>query len=251
MILYILSNSDTNQVGSVATNTIRELRKKDWSANVYLANLLEALSREAAVLTDVVGHVRKNDFTNQLIEKDRIFDHAFIGTKQFISANTMSMDPLHAKNADKIWSIFVAHDLNLNRLGYEKQIFLTNSLLKELDKPNNKAIIDTLAGVSAQLDLVRLHNNNLASLYQESKETEARKADSIAPSVQRNLVRDILNKDLFPYIEVMSKAEPDIFGETFKVISEFVTSINTKVRTRKTRNENHTQEEVLTDEINN
>ena len=251
MSLQILSHADTYEVGSIANNTVKELQKKDWSTDAYLTTILQNLIRESTVLTDAVGHVRKNDFTERLTEKDEVFDQVFIGTKQFVMANTMSLDSLHVKNAEKIWSIFEAHDLNLNRLGYEQQIFLTNSLLKELDKTENKVIVDSLTGVSTQLDLLNLHNGNLASLYQESKEVEAAKDSSIAPSVQRNFVRDILNKDLLPYLEVMSKAKSETFGETFNVISEFVTSINTKIRARKTRNDNHIQEELVTEETNN
>ncbi len=79
----------------------------------------------------------------------------------------------------------------------------------------------------------------------QCKEAEAAKSSFIAPSVQREVVRDIMNKELLPYMEVMSKAKPELFAEPFGLISEFVTSINSKVRARTTRNENQNNEEVL------
>jgi hypothetical protein len=197
------------------------------------------------VLKDVVGFIRKSDFTNLLIEKDDVFDRVFRCLKQFVLASTLVLDDAMARKAYKIWSLFEAHDINLNRLGYEQQLFLTDSLLKELAKADNKAITSELVGVSDQLAVLEVHHRELTDLFQQSKEAEAAKSSFIAPSVQREIVRDIMNKELLPYMEVMSKAKPELFAEPFGLISEFVMSINSKVRARITRIENQNQEEVL------
>jgi hypothetical protein len=245
MPLFILSRTDTNQVGSLAVNTVKELQKRDRSTDLYFTGVFGKLVKESTILNDAVGIIRKKDFTEQLIEKDDLFDRVFQCAKQFVHASTMVLDDALAHKAEKIWLLFDAHNINLDRLGYEQQIFLTNSLLKELAKPVNRAIVDELLGVSAQIDLLELHNRNLSDLFQQSKEAEAAKANLIAPSAQKNVVRDIMNKELLPYLEVMSKANPDMFAESFDLISEFVTSINSKVRARVTRNENQNQEEIL------
>jgi len=245
MPLQILSRADSNQIGSAATNSSEALSKVDFSADLYFTNVINRLSNEATVLIDVVGFIRKSDYTKMLAENDDVFDKVYRCVKQFVHASTMMLDVGLAQKAEKIWSIFEAHDIYLNELGYEQQIFLTSSLLKELAKPDNKAIVDELLGVSAQIDLLELYNRNLSDLFQQSKEAEAVKSSFIAPSVQREVVRDIMNKELLPYMEVMSKAKPELFAEPFGLISEFVTSINSKVRARTTRNENQNQEEVL------
>ncbi len=245
MPLFILSHADTNMVGSAASNSINELQKRDRSTDLYFTGLLGNLVKESTIMNDAVGFIRKNDFTERLIEADDVFDKMFQCAKQFVHANTMMLDEGLAQKAEKIWSIFEAHDIYLNQLGYEQQIFLTNSLVKELAKPANKTIIDELVGVSTQIDLLGVYNLNLSELFQQSKEVEAAKSNLIAPSSQKNVIRDIMNKEMLPYLEVMSKVNPEMYGESFDVISEFITSINTKVRARKTRNENQNQEEVL------
>jgi len=242
MSLRILSHADTNEVGSIANNSIQELQKSDWSTDLYLETILGHLKTETDVLTAAVGIVRKSDYTQQLLIQDAIFDQAFIGTKHFVYANTFSLDEQIATKAQKVWSIFEAHDLNLYRLGYEQQIFVTHALLNELNKTENRSLVDALDGVSDYLTELNIQNNTLEDLYQKSKEDEAAKSAGIAPSIQKNLIRDILNQDLFPYIEVMSKAKPKIFGESFNVISEYVESINMKVRARKTRSETQQEE---------
>ena len=245
MSLVILSRADTNEIGSLALNTLSELGKTDRSTDLYYTGVVGNLTKNASILKDVVGFIRKKDFTEQLIVADDEFDRVFNCAKQFIHASTMVLDNAKAQKAEKIWLLFDAHDINLDRLSYEQQIFLTNSLLEELAKPENKAIIDELPGVSTQIDLLRVHNLKLSNLFQQSKEAEAAKANLIAPSTQRRVVRDIMNKDLLPYLEVMSKANPDLYAASFTLITELVNSINSKVRARISRNENHNQEEVL------
>lgn len=251
MNLQVLSHADTNEIGSIANNALKELAKNDWSTDLYLKTIFDRLKSETDVLTAAVGLVRKNDYTQQLLVQDAIFDQAFIGTKQFVFANTYSLDKAVAGKAQTIWAIFEAHDLNLYRLGYEQQIFVTHSLLNELDKPNNKALVESLDGVSAYVAQLKTQNTALEALFQKSKEDEAAKSAIIAPSIQKNLIREILNLDLLPYIEVMSKAKPELYAANFKVISEYVESINTKVRARKTRSENQDETENLPEETNN
>jgi hypothetical protein len=245
MPLQILSRAYTNQVGSAATNSIEELQKKDRSADVYYTDVVNRLVKESTMLVDVVGFIRKSDFTNLLIEKDDVFDRVFRCLKQFVLASTLVLDDAMARKAYKIWSLFEAHDINLNRLGYEQQLFLTDSLLKELAKADNKVITTELVGVSDQLAVLAVCHHELADMFQQSKEAEAAKSNFIAPSVQRDVVRDIMNKELLPYLEVMSVAKPDMYAESFDLITEFITSINTKVRARITRGENQNQEELL------
>lgn len=251
MTLQILSHADTNEIGSIANNTIQELEKGDWSTDIYLGTCLSRLKIEAEVLSAAVGVIRKNDFTEQLMAQDAIFDQVFIGVKQFVTANTYSLDKDKANNADRIWAVFEAHDVNMYRLGYEQQIFLCQSLLNELDKSVNKTAIASLDGVSDQLVLLKTHNDTLRTIFQESKIDEAAKAEGVAPSSQKHVVRHVLNNEILPYMEVMSKAKPEIYAANFNVISEYVTSINIKIRARKTRNEGNEEEETFPEETNN
>lgn len=251
MTLQILSHADTNEIGSIANNTIQELQKKDWSTDLYLSTILERLKVETAVLADAIGLVRKKDFTEQLMAQDAIFDQVFIGIKQFVKANTFLLDNEKAKNAEMILNIIEAHDANLYRMGYGQQIFLCQSLLDNFEKANNKEAIASLYGVSTFVELLKTHNDTLRDIFQESKLAEAAKADSIAASAQKNEVRYILNNELYPYLEVMDRVNTDVYSESFNVISAYVSSVNIQVRARKTRNENQEETESLPEETNN
>jgi len=232
MTLQILNHADTNEISDIANSTILELQKKDWIKDLYLNASLDRLKIEADVLTAAVGVALRNDFAQELMVQDAIFNQVFIGFKQFVLANTFSLVRETGRNADMIWAIIEAHDVNLYRLSYEQQIFLCQSLLNELDRSINKAAVASLDGVSTRVDLLREHNDRLRELLEESKADETVKAEGIAASIQKHVVRDILNKDLLPYMVVMNKAKAEAYGKSFRAISDYITEINNRVKAR-------------------
>jgi hypothetical protein len=159
--------------------------------------------------------------------------------KTFVSANTLSSDQTIAENALQIMHIIEAHNPNLHQLGYEKQIVSTNSMLASFEKASNKQLIDSLVGVSDCVAQLKTSSANVVALYQKSKEEEASKEQIVAASTQMKTVRDIFNNELLPYLEVMTKVKAEDYQQINGVILEYVETINTKARARKTRNANH------------
>lgn len=246
MTTQILSRCDAQEVNSIASNTLFNLKKKDWSTNNFLTAIITKVETENTSLSSAIGEVRSNKNTEILAEADRIFDKDMICLKSFVEANKYVKDEQKAKNAETIWKIIAAHDPNLYRLGYEKQIVLADSLIANFEEDDIKPVIASLTGVPEALENTKLSLANLKALYHQSKEYDASKADMVAPSIQKNGIRNIINHELIPYLDVMSKVEPDIYEETYKVMLEYIESINTKVRARISR---LNKEEDLVDEV--
>lgn len=242
--LQIISHVDTNELADIANNTIHELQKDDWLRDLYLNATLDRLIIESNVLTAAVGEVLKSDFTQRLMVQHAIFDQIFIGFKQLVLANTYSLDKDKARNSNTIWAIFEAYDINLYCFDYKHQFFLCESLLNELDKSNNKAAVASLDGVSNSVVLLKKHNDSLRELFHESETDEIVKTEGIAASMQKHVVLDILNKDLLPYLEIMSKARAGDYRTTFKAISNYITDVNNRVKARQSCKENK-MEEIL------
>lgn len=235
MKTQILKSCSVGEVGSIASNTLNELGKKTWENDSFLTAIIEKLTPETALLQKTTGTVRKSTYTIKLAETDAVFDRSYLATKQFVLANTFSVDPDHAENAQKVWNIFEAHDLQLYRLGYEKQIFRTSSLIEQLKSDEMQPVVDSLIGVSESLEIMENSHNILKDLFRMSMEEEAAKEKMIAPSVQKMVVCDLMNDELLPYLDVMSKVKPDVYGETTKVITQYIESVNTKNRARRTK----------------
>lgn len=245
MTTQILSRCDAKEVNSIASNILFNLAKKDWSTNNFLTGIITRVESRNIDLSGSIGEVRSNRNTEILAEADRIFDQDMTCLKYFIEANKYQRIETTAKNAETIWKIIDAHDPNLHRLGYEKQIVLADSLLIDFDKENVKPVLATLAGVPETVGNLKLSLANLKALYRESKEYDAANANLIAPSIQKNHISDIINKELIPYLDVMSKVEPDVYKESYMVILEYIESINTKVKARISRL--NKQEDLVTE----
>ncbi|TAJ13235.1 hypothetical protein DMA11_09315 [Marinilabiliaceae bacterium JC017] len=235
----ILSYCDANEISSISANTLFELQKKEWTADVLIPGIINILVKENAALSNAIGDIRSNKYTAQLMELDNQFNKSFICLKHFVSANTWVPDEGIVQSAEHVWKIIEAHGVNLHRLGYEKQIVLADSLLRDFEKEEIKSLLNPLVGVPACVTQLKVSVNELRNLYREAKENEASKEERIAPSTQKNVVKEIINNDLLPYLEVMSKVNPEEYRETTLVIKEYIDSINTKARMRKSRTNNH------------
>jgi hypothetical protein len=245
------SYGDSKEVNSIALNALHEIEKKDWIIDAFIPVIAANLKQQNDALSLSIGTVRSSDFTHRLAEKDDIFDKDFVCFKQFVLANTYSQDKPVADDANWIWKIIEAHDINLHHTGYEKQISSSESLFAELEKVPVKARVANLVGVANCLLKVKTSAEALKALYRESKEDEAAKAQLIPPSIQRNAVRNIINNDLLPYLEIAAKTKPEVYKATADVIFAYVEVINIKVKARKTRSENQMEEENLPEETNN
>lgn len=235
MTTLISSRCDAQEVNSISSNILFNLKKKDWSTNNFLTGIITRVETGDSSLSSAIGEVRSNRNTEILAEADRIFDQDMICLKNFVEANKYLRDDQKVKNTEQIWKIIDAHDANLYRLGYEKEIVLADSLMTDFDKEDIKPLIASLTGVPEAVENVKLSLANLKALYRESKEYDAAKADVLAPSIQKNNISDIINQELIPYLDIMSKVEPDVYKETYMVILEYIESINTKVKARISR----------------
>lgn len=241
----ILSSYSAKQVYNMAGDILFEIDKSDWSADVYFTGIVEQLRKENNMLRNSLGAIRSSDFTEELSEKDAIFDRDIVCFKNFVESNKYMREKAKEDAAKTIWKYVAANDLKMYRLGYEEQIASANSLFAELDKPNNKALIDLLTGVKEALDLAKESNANLIETYRKSKEAKSDKEVSIAASLQQKKVRKIINEELLPYLSVMAKAKPDTYAGTYTIIYVYIDDVNTKARARSTKN---TSEESVTED---
>ncbi|PKQ63011.1 hypothetical protein BZG02_09565 [Labilibaculum filiforme] len=240
----ILSDYTSKQVENIAENILFEFAKTDWSADQYLSEISSRLLKSHGILKNSIGKLRASDFTEELSKKDAIFDRDIICFKKFVDANRYMRDENKVEAATKIWKLIDAHNLNLYRLSYEEQTSSATSLFAELDRQDNKLLIEALIGASEALILAKNSNDALMSTYRESNEAKATKEDQIAASLQRKQVRDIINSDLLPYLEVMIRVNPATYKGIYQSIIKYIEAVNTKVRSRSTKNESETTLEL-------
>jgi len=233
----ILSYCDAREVNRVASTILYEIKMKEWGADNAIQGIGPRLEKENRLLTEVIGDLRAGKYGADLQEVDTAFDKNFSCVKHFVNANRYVQDETISTNAEKLWEVIEAHKLNLHQKGYERQLSLINSLLNNFDKKEIQSAIQTLYGVPENIARLKKLKVDFENLFRKNIEEGATEEESIAPYLQKKVVRNILNRELLPYLNAMAAVLPEDYAELSRVIGGFVESVNTKARTRRKRNE--------------
>jgi hypothetical protein len=236
MTINVYYYCDSNEINTLATNIGHQLAKADWTADTILSHLIAQLDKENTALSTSIQFARGGQGSKALKAEDAIVDKHFVCLKQFVSANMYLSDESIANNATAVWKIISSRNLNLHKLSYERQLALTHALISNLEDVKVKPWVDSLIGVSDRLTELKTSTTSFETSFRNMKEELAGIEDTIAPSTQKNTVRDIINNHLLPYLNNAAQAMPEKYEEINKVIIEHIDGINTKARARKTRN---------------
>lgn len=232
----------TNEVSTIVTNLLLAFDGDDWSSDVVLTALLAFLKKENVVLSKGLQLTRASMNSSDLHEMDELADKTFVCVKQFLWANTYELDENKAEDARDLWKVFDKHDLSMHRKSYEYQMAMSRALIKNLDEPELKLKMANLIGVEDRFDKFVKMSGNLRIKFLEAQNNVAGVEKVIAPSIQKRVVRKIVNEQLLPYLDGALIALPEKYTAICKLIEEHIMSTNTKARSRQTRNKKETVE---------
>lgn len=235
MEFTILSKCGADEAKSIANNALFEIEQKDFSADTYFTGITTELDNETSALSNSIGVERSHEFTAELAKLDKVFDDRVVCFKSFVDANTHSSNETIAQNAEKIWKKIDAYDLTFYKFGYEKELARAFSMIEEFEKTKIIPIIASLVGVATPLGEMKTAATNLQDLYRKNQGVLATKEDIIPSSVQAKVVIEIMNEKLLPYLSVMANAKPTEFAVTFAKIEQYIATINTKIRSRRSK----------------
>ena len=234
----VLSRCNAYEIKNIADNIIFELEQKDFTDS-FLANLNPQLKSETSILTHSLGFDRKNKYTSELNKINSVFDKRVVCLKNFVNANKYSWDAKIAVNADKIWDKIKNFDLYFYKLGYEKKLSRTFSLIDELEKPNIKPILKSLVGGADSLRELKSVATDFIDLYRKKENTLAQKEKITPATTQKKKVINIINKKLLPYLRVKSETNPDKYKKVNNNVIQYIETVNNKIRALRNREKTH------------
>ncbi len=230
----IVIKCKAKEVQNIAQNILLEIKKRDLASDTFITILSQRIEEENELLTKTLGQIGSSDFTVEMAAKDAVFDRDFICLEQFVEANLYMRDKEIAANARKVWNVFAANDLKLYIQSYESQISSFNSLIKELDSDEIKPLLKSLVGVSDCLDLVKSSAKEVAETYSRMQRISDEQMELIAPLAQQKIIREIINNDLLPYLNVMANVNKEVYGDIKQVVDAYVGDLNQKINSRTT-----------------
>ena len=228
----------TNEVSTIVTNLLIAFDKEDWSSDAALTSLLNILRKENEVLTKGLKLVKGSVSSKDLQEMDEFADKSFVCVKQFLWANTYELDDKKAEDAREVWNVFDKHDLNMHRKSYEYQMAMSKALIENLAEPELKRKMGSLTGVENRFSKFVSASEALRLSFLEAQKNAAEVEKVVAPSVQKRMVRKIVNEQLLTYLDGVVIALPEKYAPILEICAEHIEGANTKARSRKTRNKN-------------
>ena len=247
MTVNVYYYCDSNEINTLGINIEHQLGLNDWTADTILSHLIAQLKTENKALSTSIQFARGGQGHKTLQTKDAVVDKHFVCLKQFVSANRYLSDENIANNATAVWKIISSHNLNLHKLSYERQLALTHALIRNLEDEKVKPWIESMIGVSDRVAELKASTASFEMHFRNMKEELAGMEETIAPSTQKNTIRNLINNHLLPYLNNASQVMPEKYEEINKIILEHIDGINTKARARKTRNTPHEPEPSATE----
>jgi 3-methyladenine DNA glycosylase AlkC len=229
-MIQILSYCDSKQINSILDYSITQLKKKDWSNDAHLSNLLPILEDKNDDLSLAMGEIRKSPYTEKLLTCDGIFDKRWNALKAFVYANELHQNESIAQNAKELKKLMSAHQLNLHRLPYAKEIAAAEAFFADTDTQEWSTKINTLVGVAEQITSMKNACSEMKNLYYKSITEKANHEKMESPSVLKKEIRTLLNNKLLLYLNTMTMVNTELYGEIYKSITEYVEEQNDKAR---------------------
>ncbi|PXY02717.1 hypothetical protein DF185_01080 [Marinifilum breve] len=244
--IYFYCNGD--EVNSIGKTIETESEKIDTSEDPIFTQIIAEEKQERSVLENSIKYNKRGSVSKELKELDDIFDNDFTCLKGFIIANRNMTSEEIANDANEIWDLMGKYNRQLHNLSLEGQFTNANILFSKLEEPVMKAKIDKMIGVSDCLVKAKASLNNAELCYEELNAQESQIEEVIAPSSQKNILRNIINEKLLPHLNNWNMVQPDKYGALLDAIERRIEEVNAKARARKTRNANDGIEDETTED---
>ncbi|WP_321516331.1 hypothetical protein [Marinifilum fragile] len=244
--IYFYCNGD--EVNSIGKTIETESVKIDTSEDPILTQIIAEEKQERSVLENSIKYNKRGSVSKELKELDDIFDHDFTCMKGFIIANRNMGNEEIANDANEIWDLMGKYNRQLHTLSFEGQFTNANILFSKLEEPVMKAKLEKLVGVNDCFVKAKASLKNVELCYEELNAQESQMVDVIAPSSQKNILRNIINEKLLPHLNNWNMVQPDKYGALLDAIERRIEEVNAKARARKTRNANGGIEDETTED---
>ncbi|WP_321298209.1 DUF6261 family protein [Marinifilum fragile] len=244
-IYYYCSGDEINSIGKTIET---EGAKIDTSDDALLTQILAEEKKERLVLENSIKYSKRGSISAKLKELDDIFDHDFTCMKGFITANRNMGNEEIATNANEIWDLMGKYNRQLHTLSFEGQFTNANILFSKFEEPEMKAKLEKLVGVNDCIVKAKASLKNAETCYEELNAQESQMVDVIAPSSQKNILRNIINEKLLPHLNNWNMVQPDKYGALLDAIERRIEDVNAKARARKTRNAKESDEDTTNED---
>ncbi len=230
--IRLLAKSTIRSVSVTTELILKAIKTRISGLSVFVDNLVNDVEKKNNQLTDMINDKLK---PSNKQEADAARDTKTRGLFYITNALTYSAIVEESECAMVVMEILDNYGLEIIRKSYSKQTADTNAILSDLDKPEVAAVIDKVPSVRSIVEELRSANEYLKQSYIDDVDNKLNN-DTPSASKVNEIVLDMVNNDLIPTINTMSKISPDEYLDTYKAIYEIVEEHNRSIRNYYNRN---------------
>ncbi|MCT4638065.1 MAG: DUF6261 family protein [Bacteroidales bacterium] len=230
--IRLLAKSTMRSVNATTELILKAIKTRISGLNVFIDNLVTDVEKKNSQLTDMISN-KIEQSTKQ--EADAARDTRTRGLFHITNALTYSAIAEESECAMVVMEILDNYGLDIIKKSYSKQTADTNAILSDLDKPEVAAVIDKVPSVRSMVEELRSANEYLKQSFIDNVDN---KLDNDAPSASKisEIILDMVNNDLIPTINTMSKISPDEYLDTYKAVSKIAEEHNQSIKNYYNRN---------------
>jgi hypothetical protein len=198
--------------------------------DAYLAKENQALKALSVQMLKGMATARGKVLKEEVDAADIRRDDLLLALTSFLDGFIKWKNEATAPAANLLLSVINTQGNGITRLSLEKESASLDAILKAYEKAEMVQALATtnLTGLANEL---REAQKAFINVYQQSAEVESTKtSDDVPSSIRRETIVKV--NEVMDYIGTMAKANPTVFSGLSAKLTEMVTSLNQKIRTR-------------------
>ena len=214
--------------------------KTDLPKDSAVKKVLPFLEKLDDDLKAIMAKISNTEDTENIAEKDKARDIAFILFRDYCKAFTNMPDPAQAAAAAKLADLIRKLGWTLYTEGYTEQTALLNGLFEALEEPEYTGAAVTIKAESLVANLKSAHAAFEAAVALKAQTRASQNDIPLIGGCKQRMGRYL--KPLLYYIELMTDVDPKNFANANAKITEVTEAIMTVARARETRRINQQAE---------
>ena len=219
-------------------NVLQSDLRQEAVVNKVIPNLID-LSAHLSALLSKAGNTR--NITDQLAEKNKARDEAFISFRDYCGVFTHVPDPKQVAAAEKLVALIRRIDWRLYAQGYTEQTASQKSLIEALEEPEHVKAVTAIQATS-WVNHMKATNEDFERVLNLKNEFMAREKGLTVVECKQKMLTYL--KPLLVYLELMNTIDPTHYEAANAKLSEVIDYVSTVARSRRTRKEHQQVEDT-------
>ncbi len=229
MIEKVIAHSRTTEIDALCTRIIAAFETSENKNDVHLIAIITHLQTISVSLNEAIKRIKTE---SELEEKDQLRDEAVRNLYYLVKGFAHHPEEKINNAAKRLLEVINNYGLGIVSKSYGIETSLINSLIIELDKPQNSELTLVLSGAVEIVNSIKLVQSNFEASYLAMEKDKAYGVDVETASTIKKEAVQIINGKLVNYLNGMVAVDKASYGVLTQIIGQVIMSNNANIKKR-------------------